>query len=75
MVCKLTKQGDAWAFIVDQSIRDLMDIDADTLLHVSLEGRRLIIEPISDEQRSKKLQKALEETNLEYGSDLRNLAK
>jgi antitoxin MazE len=75
MVRKLTKQGNSLAFIVERPIRELLGIDANTLLNVSIEGRRLIIEPMSDEQREKNFQKALDETNQEYATDLRNLAK
>lgn len=75
MVRKLTKQGNSLAFIVERPIRELMGIDANTLLNVTVEGRRLIIEPMTEAQRDERLQKALDETNQEYGQDLRNLAK
>lgn len=75
MIRKLTKQGNSWVFVFDRAIRELMEIEADTLLNISLEGRRLIIEPVSPEDRERKFQQALDETNREYAADLRNLAK
>jgi antitoxin component of MazEF toxin-antitoxin module len=75
MIRRLTKQGNSWVFVFDRTIRDLMKIEEGTFLNVSLEGRRLIIEPMSPEEREKKFQQALDETNSEYAADLRNLAK
>jgi len=75
VIRKLTKQGNSWVFVFDRAIRELMEIEADTLLNISLEGRRLIIEPVSPEDRERKFQQALDETNREYAADLRNLAK
>lgn len=75
MIRRLTKQGNSLALIVERPIRELLGIDADTPLNVSVEGRRLIIEPMTEEQREKKFQKALAVTKQRYGKALRNLAK
>lgn len=75
MIRRLTKQGNSLALIVERPIRELLGIDAETPLNVSIEGRRLIIEPMTGEQREKKFKKALADTNRRYAKDLQKLAE
>jgi antitoxin component of MazEF toxin-antitoxin module len=75
MIRKLTKQGNSVCLVIERPIRELMGIDTDTPLKVSVEGRRLIVEPLSEEEREIRFQKSLAETNNEYGKALKNLAK
>lgn len=75
MIRKLTKQGNSLCLVIDRALRELMDIDAETPLKVSIEGRKLIVEPLSDEERDRRFKAALAETNAEYGRALKRLAE
>ena len=75
MIRKLTKQGNSLALVIEKPIRELLDIDLDTPLKVTVEGRKLIVEPLSGAERAARFKKALDETNREYGRALKNLAK
>jgi antitoxin component of MazEF toxin-antitoxin module len=74
MVKRLSKHGNSLALVIDRAVLDLLKIDAETPLDISTDGQVLVISPVRDEKRRKKLQKALEATNRKYGSALRNLA-
>ena len=75
MTRKLTKQGNSLVFVVGRELRELTGIDEDTVLNVSVEGRKLIIEPMSETQRANKFKKALATTNRRYAKDLKKLAE
>lgn len=74
-VKKLTRQGNSAALIVDRSLMDLMDIDSDTPLKVTVVGRKLIVEPIDEEERSGKFKKVMEKTGRKNAELFRRLAK
>ncbi len=51
MVKNLTRLGNSSALIFDKTLMELMDIDADTPLKLSVENRRLIVQPLSEAER------------------------
>jgi antitoxin component of MazEF toxin-antitoxin module len=71
----LTRQGNSSALIVDKPLLDLLDIDAETPLKVSVEGRRLIVEPLSDAERSERFEKVLKKTGRRNAELFKRLAK
>ena len=75
IVKKLTRQGNSAALIIDRSLMDLLDIDSDTPLKVTVEGRRLIVEPLGDEERAQKFKKVMEKTGRKNAELFRRLAK
>ncbi len=75
MIKKLTKHGNSAALVIDKAILDLLNIDTDTPLEISTDGRALIISPVQDDERRKKFRSALDEVNREYFDVLRDLAK
>jgi antitoxin component of MazEF toxin-antitoxin module len=74
-VKKLTRQGNSAALIVDRAIMDLMDIDSDTPLKLTVEGRRLIVEPLGEKERAEKFKKVMEKTGQKNAELFRRLAK
>ena len=56
MIKTLTKFGDSYALVIDQSILDLLNIHPDTPLAISTDGGKLVVAPdgenedIGDEQ-------------------------
>ena len=76
MIKKLTQHGDSLVLVLDRTILDLVKIDADTPLEISTDdGRRLIISPVRDSQREKKLREALAHVNRKHGKALKRLAE
>ena len=75
MVKKLTKHRNSLALIIDRPILDLLDIDPETPLDVSTDGRRLIIAPAKSSARRKKFDAAQEWVHQRYGKAFRKLAE
>ena len=74
MIKKLTKHGNSLALVMERGVLDLLNIDADTPLDISTDGEVLIISPVRDEKRRKKLEDAVAETDRKYGRALKKLA-
>lgn len=55
MFKKLTRQGNSTALILDRQIMQLMGIDKDSIVKVTVNGRQLVIEPLSEQERSMKI--------------------
>ncbi len=75
MVKTLSKHGNSLALILDRPILDLLNIDQNTPLEVTTDGRALTITPVRDEKRRKRFEAALAKTNEKYGEVLKRLAK
>ncbi len=74
MVKRLTKHGNSFALVIDRGVLDILDIDAETPLSVTTDGKCLIVSPIRDARRQKRFRAALEEGNRKYGRMLKRLA-
>ncbi len=61
-VKKLTRQGNSSALIIDRQIMDMLDIDQDTQLKITIKGRQLIVEPLDPKELDARFQQALERT-------------
>jgi antitoxin MazE len=74
-VKKLTRQGNSAALIVDRALMDLLDIDSDTPLKVTVEGRKLIVEPLGEKERADMFKKVMDKTGRKNAELFRRLAK
>ena len=74
MVKRLTKHGNSLALVIDRGVLDLLEIDTDTPLAVTTDGRCLIVTPVRDPEREKRFCAALAEGNRKYGKMLKCLA-
>ena len=74
MVKRLTKHGNSLALVIDRGVLDLLEIDADTPLTMTTDGKCLIVTPLRDPERRKRFEKALEKVNKRYGGALKRLA-
>jgi antitoxin MazE len=72
---KLSKHGNSLALVMDRSILELLDIDEQTALNISTDGRALVIVPAQDKRRNKRFQDALTACNAQYGKALKRLAE
>jgi antitoxin component of MazEF toxin-antitoxin module len=75
MIKTLSKHGNSLALVIDRPVLDLLNIDADTPLDISTDGKVLVIAPVRDKDRRARFQAALAETNAKYGGMLRRLAE
>ncbi len=74
MIKRLTKHGNSLALVIDRGVLDLLEIDADTPLSMTTDGRCLIVTPVRDPEREKRFRAALEKVNKRYGQALKRLA-
>ena len=74
MIKRLTKHGNSLALVIDRGVLELLDIDADTPLSLTTDGKCLIVAPVRDPERREKFRAALEEGNRRYRKALRKLA-
>ena len=75
VVKKLTRQGNSSALILDRTMLDLLDIDQDTPLKLTIDGKRLIVEPLTDREREDTFDKAVQRTGKKNAELFRRLAK
>ncbi|HJU62076.1 MAG TPA: AbrB/MazE/SpoVT family DNA-binding domain-containing protein [Candidatus Binatia bacterium] len=74
MVKRLTKHGNSLALVIDRGVLDLLEIDAETPLSVTTDGKCLIVSPVRDPNRQKRFRAALKAGNRKYGRMLKRLA-
>ena len=74
MVKRLTKHGNSLALVIDRGVLDLLEIDGDTPLSLTTDGKCLIVSPVRDPEREKRFRAALAEGNRKYGKMLKRLA-
>ena len=74
MVKRLAKHGNSLALVIDRGVLDLLEIDGNTPLSVTTDGKCLIVTPVRDPEREKRFRAALEEGNRRYGKALKRLA-
>ena len=72
---KLIKHGNSLALIIDKPILELLQISADTPLELTNNGDVLMISPIRNKARQKRLRIALDKINRKFGDDLKRLAE
>ena len=75
MIKHLTKHGNSLALVIDRPILEMLEIDAETPLTLSTDGRSLVLSPVRDAEKKKALRKALDKINREYGPALKRLAE
>ena len=75
MIKKLVSHGNSAALIIDKPILDLLNVDMDTPLEVTTDGKNLIISPIETATKMKKFKFALDKVNRLHGKTLRRLAE
>ncbi len=75
MISQLTKHENSWAVVIEQPMIDLLNIEPETQLEITTDGKVLTITPVNTTTRRKRFEAALEETNREFGNVLRKLAE
>ena len=75
MIKRLTKHGNSLALVIDKAILELLDIDADTPLKITTNGRELVIIPTRDDALDDDFEAALRRANDKYARMLKRLAE
>ncbi len=75
MTKTLIKHGNSLALVIDKPILEMLQISADTPLELATNGDSILVSPVRDKNRQKKLLASLEEINGKFGDDLRRLAE
>ena len=71
----LIKHGNSLALVIDKPILEMLRISADTPLELTTDGDSILILPIRDKKRQKKLRASLDKINRKFGDDLKRLAE
>ena len=74
MIKTLTKHGNSLALILDKPVLELLNIDVDTPISISTDGKSLILSPMFDLERDEKLKKIRAKVNKKYETTFRKLA-
>ena len=75
MIKKLTRSGNSLALVIDKPLLEALEIDADTELEVSTDGEVLVIAPVRDRRRTKKLAEIVAEAHEQYSGVFKRLAE
>ena len=75
MIKKLSKHGNSLALVIDRSILELLNINEQTPLEISTDGKALVITPSSEKKRQKDFTAALNACNRESGDALKRLVE
>jgi antitoxin MazE len=75
MVKKLTRSGNSLALVIDKPLLEALEIDADTELEVSTDGDVLVVAPVRDRRRRRKLAQIVAEAHERYGGVFKRLAE
>ena len=75
MTKTLIKHGNSLALVIDKPILEVLQISADTPLELTTDGDAILVSPIRDKKRQKKLQASLDKINSKFGDDLRRLSE
>ena len=74
MIKTLTKHGNSLALILDKPILELLNIDLDTPISISTDGKSLTLSPVFDVKRDEKLTKIQAKINKKYETTFKKLA-
>lgn len=75
MTKTLIKHGNSLALVIDKPILEMLRITSDTPLELTTNGDMLLVAPVRDQARQKRLREALRRITDKYGDDLKRLAE
>ncbi len=75
MTKTLTKHGNSYALVIDKPILELLHITPETPLELTTNGNALMVAPVRDRKRQKRLDATLEKINKAFEPALKKLAE
>jgi antitoxin component of MazEF toxin-antitoxin module len=74
MIKKLTKHGNSYALVIDRGIMDLLNISENTDLHITTDGKKLILTPVENKKQKAKFDAAVKLSFKKFGGAYKRLA-
>ena len=74
MIKHLTAHGNSLALVIEKAILELLRITKDTPLEINTDGRNLVISPVDDKDREKKVDAAMEKIHKRHAATFKALA-
>lgn len=74
MIKHLTKHGNSLALVIDRGVLELLDIDANTPLSLTTDGKCLVVAPVHDAKRRELFRRTLAAVNRRHHRALKRLA-
>jgi antitoxin component of MazEF toxin-antitoxin module len=71
----LTRTGNSVALVLDKPVLEAVGLDGDAEVEVSTNGDVIMITPVRDDRRRRKLKKILDELDEDYAGVFRRLAQ
>ena len=75
MKTKIVKYGNDSAILLDKEMISKLQIDENTSIDIFIEDNVIIISPIKDKDRKKKIEQSLKRINKKFSSTLKKLAE
>ena len=75
MIKKLTRTGNSVAIVLDKPLLEQAGLDEDSEVEVSTNGQVIVISPVREAGRDRKLKRILEEMDEEYAGVFKRLAE
>lgn len=72
---RLTRSGNSLALVIDKSLLEALEIDAETELELSTDGDVLVVTPVRDRRRVRRTAELVAEAHERYGGVFRRLAE
>jgi antitoxin component of MazEF toxin-antitoxin module len=72
---RLTRTGNSVAVVLEKPLLEAVGIEPDSEVEISTNGDVIVITPVRDERRRKKLKKILDELDEQYAGVFRRLAE
>jgi antitoxin MazE len=71
----LTRQGNSFAVIIDRTVLDLTDIDEKTPLKLNVDGRKIILEPLTEKEMEQRFTASADKVERRFGRMFKRLAQ
>jgi antitoxin component of MazEF toxin-antitoxin module len=71
----LVRQGNSLGLIIDRPILDMADIDEKTPLKITTQGRKIILEPVTDEEIERRFSAAAGKVGKRFARMFKRLAE
>jgi antitoxin MazE len=75
MTKRLSRSGNSLALVIDRPLLEALDIDADTELELSTDGDVLVVTPVRNRNRTKRVGELVAEAHEKYGGVFSRLAR
>ena len=75
MVKTLTRTGNSLALVLDRPLLEQTNIDENTPLEISTDGRVIVIAPVQDKRRAAKVKAIVADLDERFAGAFRRLAK